>query len=166
MRCPLQARHTRARTHRFMSSQTATTGSTRAATGIARLRVSAPWTSPTSRNSYAACSNALDQARTVKPLRRKSQGLFYSQLVKIDMRYSRGLSASNRLIRDKGAQNVRRGESAKENAPNVPADDPQRSAAKSGSENGRHIGIVGDTYTILISGKDTAGSFCLIDMFV
>jgi len=54
----------------------------------------------------------------------------------------------------------------KESAPNIPADDPQRSAAKSGSENGRHIGIVGDTYTILISGKDTAGRFCLIDMFV
>ena len=29
-----------------------------------------------------------------------------------------------------------------------------------------HIGVVGDTYTILLSGKDTAGRFCLIDMHI
>jgi quercetin dioxygenase-like cupin family protein len=29
-----------------------------------------------------------------------------------------------------------------------------------------HIGLVGDTYTILVSGKDTAGRYCLIDMVV
>jgi quercetin dioxygenase-like cupin family protein len=29
-----------------------------------------------------------------------------------------------------------------------------------------HIGLVGDTYTILLSGKDTADRFCLIDMHV
>ena len=29
-----------------------------------------------------------------------------------------------------------------------------------------HIGIVGDTYTILLSGDDTDGRYCLIDMFV
>jgi quercetin dioxygenase-like cupin family protein len=54
----------------------------------------------------------------------------------------------------------------KENTNAIPADDPQRNAATSRSEDGRHIGIVGDTYTILVSGKDTAGHFCLIDMFV
>jgi quercetin dioxygenase-like cupin family protein len=27
-----------------------------------------------------------------------------------------------------------------------------------------HIGLVGDTYTILLTGKDAAGRFCLIDM--
>ena len=54
----------------------------------------------------------------------------------------------------------------KETTVNIPADDPRRSAAKTHSEDGRHIGIVGDTYTILVSGKDTAGRFCLIDMFV
>lgn len=27
-----------------------------------------------------------------------------------------------------------------------------------------HIGLVGDTYTILLSGGDTAGQYCLIDM--
>src|SRR5512132_3141647 len=29
-----------------------------------------------------------------------------------------------------------------------------------------HIGIVGDTYTILLTGEDTNGRFCLIDMHV
>jgi len=29
-----------------------------------------------------------------------------------------------------------------------------------------HIGLVGDTYTILVSGKDTDGRYCLIDMHV
>jgi quercetin dioxygenase-like cupin family protein len=29
-----------------------------------------------------------------------------------------------------------------------------------------HIGLVGDTYTILLSGKDTANRYCLIDMHV
>ncbi|SEB56537.1 cupin domain-containing protein [Terriglobus roseus] len=30
----------------------------------------------------------------------------------------------------------------------------------------QHIGLVGDTYTVLLSGKDTAGKFCLIDMHI
>jgi len=29
-----------------------------------------------------------------------------------------------------------------------------------------HIGLVGDTYTILVSGADTAGRFSLIDMYI
>ena len=29
-----------------------------------------------------------------------------------------------------------------------------------------HLGVVGDTYTILLSGADTAGKFCLIDMHI
>jgi len=29
-----------------------------------------------------------------------------------------------------------------------------------------HLGIVGDTYTILLAGADTAGKFCLIDMHI
>jgi quercetin dioxygenase-like cupin family protein len=30
----------------------------------------------------------------------------------------------------------------------------------------RHIGLVGDTYTITVSGDDTAGRFCVIDMHI
>ncbi len=29
-----------------------------------------------------------------------------------------------------------------------------------------HLGIVGDTYTILLSGADTDGRFCLVDMLI
>ena len=29
-----------------------------------------------------------------------------------------------------------------------------------------HLGLVGDTYTILLTGKDTAGRYCLIDMHI
>jgi quercetin dioxygenase-like cupin family protein len=29
-----------------------------------------------------------------------------------------------------------------------------------------HLGIVGDTYTILLTGKDTAGRYCLIEMHI
>ena len=30
----------------------------------------------------------------------------------------------------------------------------------------RHLGVVGDTYTILLSGDDTDGRYCLIDMLI
>jgi quercetin dioxygenase-like cupin family protein len=29
-----------------------------------------------------------------------------------------------------------------------------------------HLGVVGDTYTILVSGQQTAGKYCLIDMYI
>lgn len=50
----------------------------------------------------------------------------------------------------------------------IPADDPKRSltVANSDSSDQPHIGLVGDTYTILLSGKDTAGRYCLIDMHI
>lgn len=50
----------------------------------------------------------------------------------------------------------------------IPADDPKRGLtfAKSDGPDQPHIGLVGDTYTILLSGKDTAGRYCLIDMHV
>jgi quercetin dioxygenase-like cupin family protein len=51
----------------------------------------------------------------------------------------------------------------------LPPDDLLRtltSARADGPENVRHIGVVGDTYTILLTGSDTAGRFCLIDMHV
>jgi quercetin dioxygenase-like cupin family protein len=48
------------------------------------------------------------------------------------------------------------------------ADNLQRNLilAKSDDPKQPHIGLVGDTYTILLSGKDTAGKYCLIDMHV
>ena len=49
----------------------------------------------------------------------------------------------------------------------IPPDDPRRElVAAQPDSNLPHIGVVGDTYTILLSGKDTAGRFCLIDMHV
>lgn len=50
----------------------------------------------------------------------------------------------------------------------IPADDLARSlsAIRAEDENVPHIGLVGDTYTILLSGNDTAGRFCLIDMHI
>lgn len=50
----------------------------------------------------------------------------------------------------------------------IPPDDLQRNFAIAESEDRKlpHIGLVGDTYTILLTGKDTAGRYCLIDMHV
>jgi quercetin dioxygenase-like cupin family protein len=51
----------------------------------------------------------------------------------------------------------------------VPPDDPRRKltlARPDGDSKLPCIGIVGDTYTILLTGKDTCGRFCLIDMHV
>jgi quercetin dioxygenase-like cupin family protein len=53
--------------------------------------------------------------------------------------------------------------------PAVPSDDLRRSLAVAhiGDEKSlRHIGLVGDTYTITVSGDDTAGRFCVIDMHI
>jgi quercetin dioxygenase-like cupin family protein len=48
------------------------------------------------------------------------------------------------------------------------ADNLQRNLtlAKSDDLKQPHIGLVGDTYTILLTGKDTAGQYCLIDVHV
>jgi quercetin dioxygenase-like cupin family protein len=50
----------------------------------------------------------------------------------------------------------------------IPADDLRRmlTVANADSQNVAHVGVVGDTYTILLTGDDTAGRFCLIDMHV
>jgi quercetin dioxygenase-like cupin family protein len=53
--------------------------------------------------------------------------------------------------------------------PPIPPDDPARSltAAQPDTDDSLpHIGVVGDTYTILVSGQDTAGRYTLIDMHV
>ena len=51
----------------------------------------------------------------------------------------------------------------------IPADNLLRNLAVADSNKDqslRHLGIVGDTYTILLSGDDTDGRYCLIDMHV
>jgi quercetin dioxygenase-like cupin family protein len=53
--------------------------------------------------------------------------------------------------------------------PPVPADDPGRHLAVARPDTDAsltHLGLVGDTYTILVSGADTAGRYTLIDMHV
>ncbi len=51
----------------------------------------------------------------------------------------------------------------------IPSDNPQRKLVNVNPGNDSkipHIGVVGDTYTILLRGTDTNGHFCLIDMYV
>jgi quercetin dioxygenase-like cupin family protein len=50
----------------------------------------------------------------------------------------------------------------------IPPDDPQRrlTVARPNNDNLVHLGVVGDTYTTLLSGNDTGGQYCLIDMYV
>ena len=50
----------------------------------------------------------------------------------------------------------------------IPADDPQRKLAivRSDGPQIRHISLVGDIYTILLTGDDTGGRYCLIDAHV
>ncbi len=53
--------------------------------------------------------------------------------------------------------------------PPLPPDNPRRSLTLAESNNDLslpHIGVVGDTYTILVTGADTAGQFTVIDMLV
>src|SRR5450755_3135084 len=51
----------------------------------------------------------------------------------------------------------------------IPADDANRKlkfAKPETDDHLPHIGVVGDTYTILLTGEDTGGRLCLIDMHV
>ena len=51
----------------------------------------------------------------------------------------------------------------------LPSDDLTRNVKVARPETDQglpHIGLVGDTYTILLSGKDTNGKYCLIDMHI
>lgn len=50
----------------------------------------------------------------------------------------------------------------------IPADDPNRklTVADPDSSGVRHVAVVGNTYSILVSGAQTAGRYCLIDMIV
>jgi len=54
-------------------------------------------------------------------------------------------------------------------AGDIPPDDTHRKltlAQPDKNDSLTHIGLVGDTYTILLSGDDTNGRFCLIDMHI
>ena len=48
--------------------------------------------------------------------------------------------------------------------PPIPLDDPKRSLTVAQPENLPHIGLVGDTYTITVTGEQSAGHFCVIDI--
>ena len=51
----------------------------------------------------------------------------------------------------------------------IPADSLKRNLAFARPEKEQslpHLGVVGDTYTVLLSGDDTDGRYCLIDMVV
>src|SRR5277367_1287405 len=53
-----------------------------------------------------------------------------------------------------------------QSSPVVPPDDLGRKLALGKVESVPHIGLVGDTYTITVTGEDTAGRFSVIDMHV
>ena len=53
--------------------------------------------------------------------------------------------------------------------PELPPDDPKRKLTIASPDKDQtlpHIGLVGDTYTITVTGEDTAGRFCVIDMHI
>lgn len=52
--------------------------------------------------------------------------------------------------------------------PPVPPDNPRRMLAAARADDPRvsHVGLAGGTYTILLTGDDTAGRYALIDMLV
>jgi len=59
--------------------------------------------------------------------------------------------------------------SSSQPAPTIPPDDPQRNlvlARPDEDQNLPHVSLVGDTYTILLKGEDTAGRYTLIDMHI
>ena len=53
--------------------------------------------------------------------------------------------------------------------PPIPADDLQRTLTIAQPETDQtlpHIGLVGDTYTITVTGDETNGQFCVVDMHI
>jgi quercetin dioxygenase-like cupin family protein len=50
--------------------------------------------------------------------------------------------------------------------PTIPLDNPERTLTLVQPDTLPHIGLVGDTYTITVTGEQTAGRFCVIDMHV
>ena len=50
--------------------------------------------------------------------------------------------------------------------PTIPLDNPKRNLTLAQPDNLPHIGLVGDTYTVTITGEQTDGRFCVIDMHI
>jgi quercetin dioxygenase-like cupin family protein len=50
--------------------------------------------------------------------------------------------------------------------PMIPSDNPKRALTLARSDKLSHIGLVGDTYTIIVTGEQTDGRFCVIDMHI
>lgn len=50
--------------------------------------------------------------------------------------------------------------------PTIPQDNPERSLTLVHLDTLPHVGLVGDTYTITVTGEQTAGRFCVIDMHI
>jgi quercetin dioxygenase-like cupin family protein len=48
----------------------------------------------------------------------------------------------------------------------IPPDNPTRNLTLTQPDNLPHIGLVGDTYTITVTGEHTDGRFCVIDMHI
>src|ERR1700722_3618473 len=48
----------------------------------------------------------------------------------------------------------------------IPPDNLERSLTLAQPDNLPHIGLVGDTYTITVTGEQTDGRFCVIDMHI
>lgn len=50
--------------------------------------------------------------------------------------------------------------------PTIPPDNPKRNLTLTQTDSPPHIGLVGDTYTITVTGEQTDGRFCVIDMHI
>ncbi len=50
--------------------------------------------------------------------------------------------------------------------PTIPPDNPERTLTLAQADSLPHIGLVGDTYTITVTGEQTDGRFCVIDMHI
>ena len=50
--------------------------------------------------------------------------------------------------------------------PTIPMDNPKRTLTLGQPDTLPHLGLVGDTYTITITGEQTDGRFCVIDMHI
>jgi hypothetical protein len=51
-------------------------------------------------------------------------------------------------------------------SPPIPPDDPKRNLTLAQPDKLPHIGLVGDTYTITVTGEQTNGRFCVVDMHI